>query len=98
MSLKMVGRLGGAFNITGEGFGEKGTLFLSDRQITTTRWDDADIRGQLPEDLKAGKIIVKIHDENGVPVKEQTGTFDLKDKTVVVPVVPHTPVPAAAAK
>lgn len=58
--LVISGRLGGAFNIDGVGFGyEPGSLTISERHIETTRWNDVSIKGQLPADLKPGKVEVK---------------------------------------
>lgn len=54
------GRVGGAFNIDGAGFGdEQGSLTISDRHIETTRWNDRSIKGQLPKDMKPGTVEVK---------------------------------------
>lgn len=56
----VVGRVGGPFNINGEGFGTSGTLMISGRTIPTTRWNDVSIKGQLPDDLKPGPIVLKV--------------------------------------
>ncbi len=53
------GRIGGAFSIDGEGFGNAGgTLMIGGRVIPTTRWNDRSIKGQLPADLGSGEIVL----------------------------------------
>lgn len=52
------GRLGGAFNVEGDGFGDEGTLLISERHIDTTSWGNTLLKGQLPPDIVPGPVKV----------------------------------------
>lgn len=75
--LEVVGRVGGAFNIRGEDFGFSGTLTIGDRVIKTDSWRDHLIKGQIPEDLAPGKIVVRS------VLGEQTGMYPSPPKVAV---------------
>ncbi len=94
--MTIVGRKGGAFNITGTDFGEKGQVFIEGRQITTTAWTDVRIKGQLPGDITSGKVVVKTLDAADKVVKEQTTVFPTVFTSPPAPV--PVPVSAVAAK
>lgn len=49
---------GGAFSITGEGFGTQGSLTIAGEVIKTTRWTDRSIKGTLPAGL-SGDVVLK---------------------------------------
>lgn len=53
------GRVGGAFNIEGEGFGDNpGTLLIGNYHVAVTSWRDHLLKGQLPEGIPNGPISV----------------------------------------
>lgn len=70
------GRLGGAFNVEGEGFGTEGTLMVGGRVLETTSWSDTLIKGQFPAELGPGPVSV-----NGKVV----GQYPNPPKPVVAP-------------
>lgn len=80
------GRAGGAFSITGEGFGDSGVLFIGGRVIPTTRWDNMSIRGTLPPGIK-GPIRLQTangdrHGEFPTPKQKTTSTVTIVETSV----------------
>jgi hypothetical protein len=62
-SVTIQGFPGGAFNIRGDGFGTKpGSLTIGGLLIKTTRWDDRQIRGQLPRGAVCGLVELTLAD------------------------------------
>lgn len=76
--LRLVGRLGGAYSIEGDGFGGSGVVMVGGRVLETTSWRDNSIRGLLPVDLPAGKVVVK----------PMSGVEQVGDYPFVPPAVP----------
>ena len=50
-------KLGGPFNIRGEGFGNSGTLTIGGVPIKTSRWDDRVIKGVTPPGLSGDVVL-----------------------------------------
>lgn len=64
---------GGVLHIRGKGFGIGGSLTIGGHNITTTKWDDDDIRGTVPVGVK-GAVIITARDGT-----VQKGTFPHKE-------------------
>lgn len=59
-AISLVGTLGGAFNIIGEGFGDqRGQVTIGGRVIEITSWKDGRLKGQLPTDLVMGEVVIE---------------------------------------
>jgi hypothetical protein len=53
------GNPGFRFTINGAGFGPSGTLTIGGKRITTIdRWDDENVRGDMPADAKGAVVLV----------------------------------------
>lgn len=71
--LVISGWSGGVLHIRGKGFGIGGSLTIGGHNITTTKWDDDDIRGTVPVGVK-GAVIITARDGT-----VQKGTFPHKE-------------------
>ena len=69
--IEIHGNPGWKFNIRGSGFGSNGSLTIGGMAIPCTRWDDENIRGDMPIDAKGD---IKITPLKGGTV--QTGVYD----------------------
>lgn len=54
----IAGNPGFKFSISGAGFGPSGTLTIGGQRIPTTRWDNENIRGDMPADAKGDVVLV----------------------------------------
>lgn len=65
-SLVLSGVTGGPFSIRGTGFGPSGTLTVDKVPVNITMWDDENVRGTLPGDVRGEVVLTP---SNGKPVQ-----------------------------
>lgn len=66
------GTAGGRFAVRGKGFGPSGTLKIGGHQALTDEWGNERIAGKVPEQVKAGDVVVEVLVDSSTT---QRGTF-----------------------